>query len=88
MWTGGSDEPATKPLAQWEQVQAFDAAEACERYRSERTKSLTADAAAYMSKKGETPAGSFSDRWAALLALYRCVPADHIYPPKQPGPTK
>ncbi len=59
------------PISQWEQVRAYDSAEACESDRQNRI-ALAQDMASRFPGLAPPPDGS---------RYLRCVPADSIYPP-------
>ncbi len=68
--------PATEaPVASWEQVSAHDTAKECEAYRRAGLQELE--------KSGHKSKLLYRERIRLLSA--RCVPADHIYPPKKPA---
>lgn len=70
------------PITDWEQVGAYDSAQACEDAREAGIQKTQKD-------RNEEPLEirGISPRWLFSVQAIksRCVPADHIYPPKKPG---
>lgn len=68
--------PATEaPIARWEQISAHDTAKECEAYRRVGLRELE--------QSDDKSSVVYSEKVKILSA--RCIPADHIYPPKKPG---
>ncbi len=63
------------PISQWEQLRAYDSAEACERDRQSRI-ATAEDMASRFPGLAPPPGG---------LLYLQCVPADAIYPPMRPA---
>ncbi len=63
------------PISQWEQLNAYDSAEACESDRQSRI-ATAQDMASRLPGLAPPPGG---------LLYLRCVPADSVYPPLRPA---
>ena len=79
------------PLAAWTQDQAYDTAHACERAKREAIgkigQELREAEARYAALDEDDPrppghSPTFLRMWQAQVELSRCVPSEHVYPPK------
>lgn len=65
------------PVTQWHQESAHDVAKDCEELKVTIIQSLI--------KRFEATGDRSASASANVYAEARCIPADHIYPPKKPG---
>ena len=72
------------PLSQWEQVGAFDSQAKCRRARTVALagKVVSTEKEAKTGERLPLPADARDSRFS----LSRCVPAEHVHPPKEPKP--
>ncbi|MFI5340332.1 MAG: hypothetical protein ACHQ7N_10895 [Candidatus Methylomirabilales bacterium] len=72
------------PVATWTVQEAFDTAAACEGRKKEKISSFEKWAQDQKPPEDEK-ARRFINQVITSYIYARCVPADHIYPPKKPG---
>jgi len=88
---GGYRNAFDAPVSEWRQVSAHDSAAACERQKRTELDYITAtrrkEKAARKKaepKEAARDEAAFQQVWE-LDFHARCVPAEHIYPPKEPA---
>ncbi len=73
-----------KPIIFWDQLAAYDTAAACERARQAHMEQRQAQMEDWR-KRGTQASAVMGTHFFTQASLSRCVPADHIYPPRKPG---
>jgi len=71
------------PIQEWWQVSAHDTAKECEETKQDILKEVARLSVGATPETKNPPKDSLVDSFKQVLNA-RCVPADHLYPPKQP----
>jgi hypothetical protein len=69
------------PITEWEQISAYDTAADCEKKREEAIQQIRDYGKLEEKRDGKIDLHT-AEMWRASLNS-RCIPADHIYPPKK-----